>query len=327
MMTRTKAAAKNVFIVNSPFQVLCAIEAREVFCKGALNILVVLLMDAEGTLGDTQLRSLTADGWGDVLYVPYGSKKGLRRELAKPAIVAQILARHGRVQRVFVGNGRLTWLLAAGRLIGDTTLQLDDGAASIRILSSRAAEPPAAAPGTQFFSIFALPEHAPWAQRNTLSTLREARRSRPFTQGSHALLVGQKLSEDGQITLSEELFLWKTYMDQSKASLFRYIPHRGDSTQKLTALQSMGVEIVNPPVPFELFLVRVTEIPAAIASFYSTTLFTSAMLLPGVATHAIQFAQRNTAPARAEEIRSVYARLRQNGTEVLDYPLPDHEGG
>ena len=93
------------------------------------------------------------------------------------------------------------------------------------------------------------------------------------TRSNSVLFIGSKLSECNIITESYNVELIskisKRYCDYE----IEYVPHRGDSSEKLSKLNDIpNLEILNIDYPVELLGLYNTALPVLVVSFYSTAL-------------------------------------------------------
>ena len=308
----------NTFIVNSPFQLLCAVEARSVLCTGQLNHLIILRMERIGSLGHRQFLNIIDSNWHSVTFIDFENKRGIARHLQKLRLFAQ-LAKPRKPARIFIGNGRLAWLRTISQFVTHNIVELDDGAASIRILSdARQKAVKISSSKLTHFSLFSDEADEPWAKKNTLSVLAQFRSLLPRSDGTEVYAVGQKLSEESFLSLDSELIAWRAFSDRFPGRVIVYIPHRGDSSQKIARIKDLGFCVRDISLPLEQHLATVSEAPAAIGSFFSTTLFTTKHIDPSIQRVSLRPHMEFPSIERKREIEIVYDRIKQDGIEVIE---------
>jgi hypothetical protein len=86
--------------------------------------------------------------------------------------------------------------------------------------------------------------------------------------------VGSKLSEAGYMSRNDELSILSVIFKQFKCSDFYYIPHRGESNEKLTEIEAIGYKLKILNQPLETFYKATAVMPKYIISYYSTALYT-----------------------------------------------------
>lgn len=91
-------------------------------------------------------------------------------------------------------------------------------------------------------------------------------------------LLGSSLAETG--TISEPAYLAGVRRLVTEHGLRRYLPHRKESAAKLAAIAAMGVELIRPDLPVEVYARR-GPVAGELWSFPSTVLHTLPIVLAG----------------------------------------------
>jgi hypothetical protein len=84
---------------------------------------------------------------------------------------------------------------------------------------------------------------------------------------------GSKSSEAGHLTLETELMILRFVIEKYNKYSIQYIPHRGESASKLELIGKLGYAVEPLGRPAELFFDETDIMPHTIISCYSTTLY------------------------------------------------------
>jgi hypothetical protein len=296
----------NVFLVQSPFQLLCALEAKHHFAA-AENILVIKYGDPEERPA-AQLRELARlDRWTQTLEVTRLSVDNLlfpSRQLAR-------VERQFAIDKLFIGDiGSEHFRSAAMTARPRAVFLLDDGSGTIEAQSHFLARGDAIlsrtnvpysyssgsaprrhlkrliraasrlrAPAPTMINLFtsfdlgACPNQA--VVRNRFDWLRQ--RSTPqVTERDVAYLFGSMNDEYPEL-LPEEARAIRTVRDHYVAlgASLVYVPHRSEPDAKCAAIQrELGIPFRRFGMPAEVELAMAATCPEHIAAFVSTVLNT-----------------------------------------------------
>ncbi len=95
--------------------------------------------------------------------------------------------------------------------------------------------------------------------------------------------LGGKFVEDNHCDLESYLKLCKLILEKFSKKKITYLPHRGESDEKILMLQKyFSFKIFRPTKPIELYLAEANKRPGSIVSFQSAVLFTIPELFPEV---------------------------------------------
>lgn len=293
----------NVFLVQSPLQVLAAFEARETFPGEPAQLIVML--SPNKTRNNTQiLEAVSRTGWLHPLIIRPQRGRPLHNLRIKAALFLSLkrLA-HQHVANLFMGDFRSIWMnRARGLCEPETTWLIDDGMVTpyvqkhffsqgiywpvtrkqklnnlVRSLvnrwhgSERLRDTP-----ISVFSVYDMPVPAAPGQRvvrhhyEHLRSLGSGQR-----RSEHDLyFFGSKLSEVGIITRDTEIDLLAQTLAWSRAQqlALHYIPHREDHPDKLDRIRALDIPVKPLGMPAELYFVLSEQIPAGIATFCSSAM-------------------------------------------------------
>lgn len=334
----------NLYLAQSPLQILAACEARAAM-GGPDDALVVMLSPTRETNNQQMLMTLETTAWPQAIIV---RPRGV---LSKLRLFAQItrLGRQG-LDRLFIGDFRSLWMHRVRALSRPReTWLLDDGAVTPMIqqnfLGRGVFWPPqrkgmlqkhlrqllnqlifkagrVATLPIHVFSAFHLPEpRHPEQQiiRHHYAHLRDLVASKRH-QERQVYFFGSKLSEaaildhDFELTSLQRIARWYGTRNMD----FVYIPHRGDSQRKLEALAAAGIPVSALGMPAELFFALAQNIPAHIATFYSSALNNLASMYDFTSMQAFVLPPAAVRHPSPEGLRLAYASLEQAGVRLLE---------
>jgi hypothetical protein len=102
--------------------------------------------------------------------------------------------------------------------------------------------------------------------------------------------LGGKYVEDGYCNIETYLGLCKLVLEKFPNKKITYIPHRGESEEKILTLQKhFSFKTVISKIPVELYLAEMKSRPSAVISFQSAVLFTIPELFPEVRVYYARF--------------------------------------
>ena len=175
----------------------------------------------------------------------------------------------------------------AGVRAGAPTIRTDRGRSSAAIeatsgaVTSTGTSTPA--PRLTFFTAFdilARPQDC--VVRNGYTALRSVLAGRPVQP--YAVFIGQCLPEAGDMTLDSYSECLGRALARIPAERTLYIPHPRQSAEIIERIRrDHGLDILRPPLPFELHMATTGEVPCHIASFFSSALETCSRILEGTA--------------------------------------------
>ena len=167
-----------------------------------------------------------------------------------------------------------------------------------------------------FFSIYELDLKQPdLLEKNELSFLRANVR---YDDHGPVFFIGSILPEAGWVSFEQYFHFVERIKEHFGDREFYYFPHRReDIWRKLNALDRMHIQIVQPDVPFELYLATAATAPSAVAGFYSTIFDT--LQIAGLAQddRLVSFALPQgciTDETEAMVAAACYAKYRRDGS-------------
>lgn len=94
--------------------------------------------------------------------------------------------------------------------------------------------------------------------------------------------VGCPFSENGIISIDDELLMLTKFYESYEKFHVVYFPHRYDSESKLKNLEGIGFDVVKLDLPLEEHIIRSGQVGKIICSFTSTVLYNISKLCPRV---------------------------------------------
>lgn len=293
----------NIFLAQSPLQVLSATEARE--HMGAHDDHIFIMLSPTKNNNNLQiLETLRKTGWKNIHTFKPVNSSPTHNLIGKLKLFHSIylLARFG-IDNLFIGDFLSIWMNRARAISAPAnTWLLDDGvvtsyvqrhyfnkniywpphrkgllqrytrALTNIIYGSRAVSQKV----IHIFSAFSVDQPANSTQRVIKHNYEHLQEIIPDKKiiGNALFFLGSKLSEAGilnhQYEVSSIIRIAREY--KSIGIEFIYISHRGDKSLKLDAIKSAGVSVKSLDMPIELFFALSNEMPAHIATFCSSAM-------------------------------------------------------
>lgn len=326
----TTPVERNLFVALSPLQIICAREARENFCQGEQNHLVVIHRFSKTSKDYRHKLREVGEGWWKVTHLRETKRRGLARVFIRLWNTAYISVRHRCGSgKVFLGDPYIKWLAMLGFVFGDEVVWLDDGAASINILnkftkSGKLCRPNKRTP--KFFTIFASDQIIAKTNgavvQNKLTTLRASQRADQRQKPQKALFIGQWLSERAGVAQEAELDNLFRFAKRLEGWDLIYAPHRHESAKKL-ALIAQHIKVVQFEDTIERTLLQAEVLPTLIASWYSSAIFTLARLYPEICYQSLQVPLNEATDQQITEWMCVYEAMKHIGVELIDLTMHD----
>lgn len=328
----------SLFIVESPFQLISAIEAKSNFCISDSLLVIRYSLDKKNNIQLKKLVGLVK--WKAVIEVEstfsiFDSNIKLLYLLLK--------LKSCDYDHVFIGEYR-SWVHRSFfcNLESSGYYLLDDGAASLSIFKEYVIGDKIFEYGAKFdalllflckvkkiethcdvsfkfFSSFDIPIE--YAVKNNFQFIKE-KMMNPNILDNTTYFFGAPLAELGILSIETEMSLIKSisdsYMEKNRS--FIYISHRRESDKKLNKIKSvLDIEIFEFEFPAEIELVFRNEKPESIASFYSTVLQTLPAIYSFKAVTAYKIPLHEINLKFQKSISGVYQEYdNSNVTDVMD---------
>ncbi|MEZ8985211.1 hypothetical protein OAI_11470 [Vibrio cyclitrophicus FF160] len=275
----------DVFFVQSPLQLISAQEARDFFPQNKSIIFLHVQNKKDKTF--KQMEKCLDEHWGRV-YWTKNSSKYLNPILFLVFITKIFLKYRNRTKRLFYGEFRnYNYAIYESIIRPKESILLDDGAVTVPvqinyIFRGRTIFKSEGLKGRVFnstlskkrrpnlFSFFDLDEFLLPDQIN----YREKKNKRTIETKDEIYFLGSKMSESGNMSLDDELALLKNVIRLFGHKKVHYLPHRGESKDKISKVECLGFFINNLNEPIESFYLKSKLMPYKIISYYSTALYT-----------------------------------------------------
>lgn len=291
----------NVFLVTSPFQYMCAIEAKYYY-KSKENILILIEQDSE--IGKKQMSSLIKNHeWDHIFTYPRSNRTFTTPKIIKKinqvssnkidtlfyseynAWRSKLIIKNLKFKKhIFFDDGTMTFFdyydyiepkssFYRPRLIQDIQLRLQGikPIGKIDFFNN-----------TEIFSIFKFKNCTTPYIENKLEVLKERVNLLKTTSLTERnVFIGQgSVNEKGRISLDEYINLIHSSLINSDTPLL-YIPHRTESEHVAKRVKSLhGIIYHQPTFPIEIELVEHGITPLTIIGLSSTALYTLSKIYP-----------------------------------------------
>lgn len=311
---------RNIFFVLSPFQLMCAQEAREKFCKSDINHLVFIDRNGPESAEYRQKQNELDDGWDKIFRYREPRRKGFKRFIRRLVNTSFIFMRHGIGKgKVFLGDAYLNWFRYLGNIYGEEVVWLDDGASSINVIKRFRGrglldQPNKTTP--KYFTVFASPEleaqTSGAVMQNNLSMIQKRKVPGQVIRKKTGIFIGQWLSERGGVSQDEELeALFEGCKKYANWDL-TYVSHRHESKKKLDQIREV-MPVVSYTRSIETELLNQKELPEVVLSWYSTAIFTVGQIFPSIRREVLFVPLTEASDRQRTEWTNVYEAMTAQG--------------
>ncbi len=299
----------NIYLVESPFQLLSAIEAKE--CYKNFDSMIIIKNVADRKSNELMEKMLALSKWDKTIKIDYHAPTVMDLQFLNQ--IKKLKKIEKDINAVFIGfpqTRAFQWFCE--KLSVNNCFILDDGTHTIElqkkffsqgnylqgsdILSK--AEKSFLKRGKNLLKLFTIRHFFGLKESKNFSyNLFTCYNLKANPQQSVVLhnfehikskissckrledrvyFYGSPLSEIGIVKHDSEIKMLKkinNFFLKKDKNLF-YIPHRGDSEEKIFSIQKLGIEIKTIDIIAEVEPIISKTVPSEIASFYSTALFT-----------------------------------------------------
>lgn len=293
----------NYFIVDTSFQMLCAIEAREAMAKGQINRLFIEARGAdEGrALNLEQILALNDGAWSSIDISKFPRYPGAKRSIVRLTNLLRLRIRYGKADLCFAGTFREKWVRRIARILSNGRLvRLDDGISSLPAIKTLRSAGSPITTHPLAFSMFHNLNDGPSIAANTFSNLRGKAISAEI-DSELGWIIGGAYSESGIMPEAREIAIISKLIQASGRKRILYCPHRADLPQKLDLVKRLGIEVADLGPTFEMRLLQSSVRPAWIGGIASTALLMSRLLMPNLTVAAIRLQSPMTGTLNAFE--------------------------
>ncbi|PKG37743.1 polysialyltransferase family glycosyltransferase [Psychromonas sp. Urea-02u-13] len=290
----------NVFLVTSPFQYICANEARETY-KTKNNLLV--LIEQNNPIGQKQMSALfNEQDWDTVISFPRNRRTSITPKIIKAinqlcssnletlfyseyfAWRSKLIIRNLPFRKhIFFDDGTMTFFdyydhiepkntFYRPRWLQDFQLRLQGIKPIGKLIFFE---------NTEIFSIFKFPNCVIKYRENTLETLKSNVEHQTTQFTPYDIFIGQgSVDEKGRINIDEYIEMIKSSQKGSDYPVL-YIPHRTESTHVSEQVKKLkNITYHQPSYPIEIELSKSRIMPKNIIGLSSTALYTLSKIYP-----------------------------------------------
>ncbi|MGE0171431.1 MAG: polysialyltransferase family glycosyltransferase [Oligoflexales bacterium] len=294
----------DLYIIESPFQLLCATEAN--LQLGGKRGVLIVYCDRRRTRNEAQIQavlSLDLAKWEKVVFVRYKSPWSLYFKLS---FLKNIELRKFDLDKVFVGNFLAGTLVSFGASFkAREFFFLDDGAAS---LAQHAFPPRKLGVKTllrkifltflglnasvsiwdkSIFTIFGDSIHKfSDIRRHSFQTIAKKLKddAKCEIEKGKVMLIGQCMVERGVMEKENYFHLIRNVLKSLPSNCYvEYISHRDEDPSNVAEItREFAIHSRTLGVPIEIFMMISRYLPEKCLAFYSTALFTVPLFFPDV---------------------------------------------
>lgn len=300
-----------LFFVESPLQLLNAFEAISYYKIKTYRIVVRLSGNSQSDVQIIHTAELLSLNPVNVKYIHIRASERTIFDYIKALLVSfrYLLV---NVKYVFIGNlDSSLFNVVVPQISRDKVIFLDDGAKTI-IHSYRNY-----AAFKKCFTMFKSSNDSDsQCGLNQYDNLKQKILMQcPVIDASAVFFLGQKLSEIGLITEELYLSILRDVVQRYPGVEIYYIPHRGESAEKIEVIKSLGnIKVLVLDYPVELYGICNKQIPSKVISFYSTALYSMSVIY-GIKSEAIKISNLSK---DADIVYKAYEMAEQIN-EVIEY--------
>jgi hypothetical protein len=295
---------KLLFIIESPFQLLGALEAIDFF-KTYEYQLVIRLSEERN---NRQLKKIIHDLDVDqthIKYINFDSKKNLKNFYRTIKFTLWLQAKKHIFTKIYLGDYHSQFLtfIRTYTLPKEKIYYLDDGVASLNIQKSFIEN--------KYYHLFTMYDLKPLEKQQIIqhhfSYLKGVLNRLDLESEDIVLLLGNKFYEEGLVSKSYFFQSLKQVLSYYVGKNIRYVAHRDEDKKKLAYLHKhYGFDVIQNDYPIELYGFYERKIPSTIVSFLSTALLTMKIIYEDVTVTAYRI-DYNELLDRKEGFRNIYA--------------------
>ncbi|MGX5913511.1 polysialyltransferase family glycosyltransferase [Aliidiomarina sp. Khilg15.8] len=341
----------NLFVVESPLQLLSAIEASSQYVDKS-NVLVVRYGPDSRIRNNAQIKLLidTVE-WDKIIEYRPINGKSIRQILSLKKFLSYIKSSYeGSVDNMYMGEFRSDWMhYVRSAVAPKETYLLDDGAVTIRIQKeflTKKNHLPGHMTGRRWKSAVKKIVFKRFLQKNIVNKrinlftafnitsidgqivhkhnfdyVRKLFSKGDSSTSSKVLFFGSKYSESKIISLQDEIQLLlqvkKHYEDEVGINEITYVAHRDESADKLGLIEKvLTIPVIKPDLPGELFLLDLECLPSHIGGFYTSLLPNSKVMFPSIDFSSFRIPVNIISPHYVDSISVIYDFYKDAGLKL-----------
>ncbi|MCC4831108.1 alpha-2,8-polysialyltransferase family protein [Shewanella sp. 10N.7] len=334
---------KNVYFVESPLQLMSALEAVTFFKDE--TIIYYKLSSAQSKSDFQMIDIIKKSGLNCFSEMNNRSRSIWHISCLKLLIMFLLFAKS---ERVFIGDFRNFWFnILAGSIRSKEVVLLDDGASTIYLQYKffskgkgfRTFIRNKKAKGIKrnvnyIFSLmfndkvpnlFSFFNFDGWLFDKQIDYCKVRKTLKKGERVRGVYFLGSKLSEAKILNFNQELkfiLFTKNYMEALYPEhVYVYVPHRSDSEEKLIKIHEEGIRIKKIDVPIEIYFDSAECLPSIVCGFYTTALYTLNSGYCFESVISFDVSKNIACNKNIDSIRAVYSYYKSNG--ILVVPIKD----
>ena len=321
----------DLFVIRSPFQLICAIEAANYF-KSKNNILVIIYTD--NNKNSEQINeTLTLFKWKNIIYI---NKKQSKKSKYLEYVKLLFKLRKIQFDKVFVGDFGNIQQMVIANIEGATPYLLDDGTFTINYHKNvfnpkikKKQKQPSLIKRLRFmvlglntkveykinyFTVFKLSPHKnEQIITHDLPYFRKKYFQDKLNKIKEVYFLGMNLTQYKLMSDDEYVTLIKKIIKYYNGKKITYYPHRNETiSERLKQLSSDYFILEKSTGPIEIRLILEGNQPAHIASFFSTALYTLSRIFKNSETTAFKINLSSLEKSEQDRISEIYTYLQQS---------------
>ncbi|MEL7798444.1 polysialyltransferase family glycosyltransferase [Idiomarina loihiensis] len=341
----------NLFIVESPLQALIAVELSLKF-EDERSGVIYRLSGANRKRNDEQIEAVIEYGnWSFSKGIILEKRNAFFYHLLIRKVLKKIRIRfRGQVKQLFLGDFHSQWMhLSRTAVNPDITILIDDGAATLNV-RNRFTQQGIFFPENLWKTRNFLKEltkniiYFDFINKEKLSkplffassflksesiylvdfsALKERfKKKENEDKANSVLFFGAKYSEAKIVSFEYELIFISKVKDfyGGRNLSVTYCAHRDESDEKLNFIESqLGLVVVKPCIPAELYMLSENQSVAEIASAYSSVLNNMKVLFPEKTIRSFMFMNDEINAINKDAVLSIYEHYRSEGILIQDF--------
>lgn len=341
---------RNLYVVESPLQALCALE----IClgkEGEINIIVVKISNGTRTRNDKQILKVISKGnWTNIITLkPYKYSNYFTKKIDDLLYLSLIEKKFKyNISNLYIGEFRSSFMhMVRTAIRSSNTFLLDDGAVTVKIINKYIEKnnyynydmfyPKGIIKKTLYRAIYKKYIDVDFMKRElkvitaffnkentkvekiSYSNIKGLGIDDKSTDDSVVYYYGSKYSEVGIISRDYEmLFLAginNYYHKKNKKVL--YFAHRDESKEKLDFItEKIGFTIVMSDVTAELYLLESETMPSEICGAYTSVLNNIKVIYPNIEVKSFKILSNQIKVKWRNDIENVYDYYKEIGIPV-----------
>jgi hypothetical protein len=271
---------KTLFIIESPFQLLSALEAIFYYKLTTYKILIRFstLRNKEQLQQVIKVLDVDADR---LIIIDEQQYPSFLKVIYQLKLLLSLYVARFKYGKYILGDyhARYVTLLRKIVLKNKEIIYLDDGSSAIRTQNMFTDK--------YFFDLFTMHNLVPLKNQTIVQHeflfLKQKIIKCDVIQNNKTIILGDKFYEAGLLTKNDSVYILDKLIQHLDGEEIIYMAHRGESEKKLNEIMNKyKIKIVRNNYPIELYGLYHMELPKKIVSFFSTALFSMQKIYPNI---------------------------------------------